>query len=50
MIIDGRTLAKERREEVRKDREAFGALSLGVVMVGGDAVTKSYVSIKKRAA
>jgi len=50
MIIDGRTLAKERREELRKTRNQFGALSLGVVMATEDKVTQSYVSIKKRAA
>lgn len=50
MVIDGRQLATERREEVRKERAKFGALSLGVVMASESAVTRSYVSIKKRAA
>jgi len=50
MIIDGRRLARERTEEVRQGRAKFGALSLGVVMATESPVTKSYVSIKKRAA
>lgn len=50
MIIDGRALAALRREEVRKEREKFGALSLGVVSAGSSPVTQSYVGIKKRAA
>lgn len=50
MIIDGRLLAQERAEEVRKGRRAFGALSLGVVMATESSVTQSYVGIKKRAA
>ncbi|MBI3573717.1 bifunctional 5,10-methylenetetrahydrofolate dehydrogenase/5,10-methenyltetrahydrofolate cyclohydrolase [Candidatus Kaiserbacteria bacterium] len=50
MIVDGRVLALERREEVRRARERFGALSLGVVMATKSAVTESYVGIKKRAA
>lgn len=50
MIIDGRTLAVERREEVRKEREKLGALSLGVVIAVTDRVTQSYIGIKKKAA
>jgi len=50
MIVDGRRLAQERAEEVRTERTRFGALSLGVVMATESPVTKSYVSIKKRAA
>ena len=50
MIIDGRQLAAERREEVRAEREKFGSLSLGVVIVTTSPVTQSYVGIKKRAA
>lgn len=50
MIIDGRQLARERTEEIRKERDLFGALSLGVVMATESPVTQSYVSIKKRAA
>ncbi len=50
MIIDGRQLAQERKEEIRKERQGLGALSLGVVMATESAVTKSYVGIKKRAA
>ena len=50
MLVDGRKLAVERREEVRKERDLFGALSLGVVMAIEDKVTQSYVGIKKRAA
>lgn len=50
MIVDGRALAADRREEVRKERARFGALSLGVVSAGSSPVTQSYVGIKKRAA
>lgn len=50
MIIDGRKLASERTEEIRKDRVRFGALSLGVVIATTSPVTESYVGIKKRAA
>lgn len=50
MIVEGRKLAADRRNEVRAERENFGTLSLGVVMATEDAVTHSYVSIKKRAA
>lgn len=50
MIVDGRQLAADRREEVRKERSKFGALSLGVIMATRSPVTESYVSIKKRAA
>lgn len=50
MIVDGRQLARERTEEIRKERDRFGALSLGVVMATESPVTHSYVSIKKRAA
>ena len=50
MIVDGRRLAQERAEEVRQERRAFGALSLGVVIAAESPVTRSYVGIKKRAA
>ena len=50
MIVDGRLLALERKEEVRREREKFGPLSLGVVMATKSSVTESYVGIKKRAA
>lgn len=50
MIIDGRKLAAERKEEVRALRQKFGPLSLGVVIATTSPVTQSYVGIKKRAA
>jgi methylenetetrahydrofolate dehydrogenase (NADP+)/methenyltetrahydrofolate cyclohydrolase len=50
MIVDGRKLAEERREEVRAERKKFGPLSLGVVIATESPVTQSYVGIKKRAA
>ena len=50
MIIDGRQLAEDRKNEVMKERRKLGALSLGVVIATTDAVTSSYVGIKKRAA
>ena len=50
MIIDGRALANERSLEVLAERKRFGSLSLGIVMATESPVTRSYVSIKKRAA
>ena len=50
MIIDGRKLAAERKEELKIERQKFGALSLGVVIATTSPVTQSYVGIKKRAA
>jgi methylenetetrahydrofolate dehydrogenase (NADP+)/methenyltetrahydrofolate cyclohydrolase len=50
MIVDGRKLAAERREEIAKERAHMGPLSLGVVIATTDTVTASYVGIKKRAA
>ncbi|MEK9177366.1 MAG: bifunctional 5,10-methylenetetrahydrofolate dehydrogenase/5,10-methenyltetrahydrofolate cyclohydrolase, partial [Patescibacteria group bacterium] len=50
MIIDGKALAAERREEIAKERALLGPLSLGVVIATTDTVTASYVGIKKRAA
>ncbi len=50
MIVDGRKLAAERKEEVRKEREKLGPLSLGVIIATTSPVTQSYVGIKKRAA
>ncbi len=50
MIIDGRKLAEERKQEVKIERATYGALSLGLVMATTNAVTQSYVGIKKRAA
>jgi methylenetetrahydrofolate dehydrogenase (NADP+)/methenyltetrahydrofolate cyclohydrolase len=50
MIVDGKQLAADRREEVARERAVFDALSLGVIIVTSDPVTQSYVRIKKRAA
>jgi methylenetetrahydrofolate dehydrogenase (NADP+)/methenyltetrahydrofolate cyclohydrolase len=50
MIIDGKKLAEKRREELRREREKLGALSLGVVIAVSDTVTQSYIGIKKKAA
>ena len=50
MIVDGRELARQRKEEVLVERQKFGALSLGVVLATESSVTRSYVGIKKRAA
>lgn len=50
MIIDGRALAQQRSEEVKAERQRFGALSLGLVMATESPVTRSYVGIKKQAA
>lgn len=50
MIVDGRKLAAERKEEIRIERARFGPLSLGVIIATTSPVTQSYVGIKKRAA
>ena len=50
MIVDGRSLAEDRKSEVLTMRRKLGGLSLGVVIATTDGVTSSYVGIKKRAA
>ncbi|MEK7109399.1 MAG: bifunctional 5,10-methylenetetrahydrofolate dehydrogenase/5,10-methenyltetrahydrofolate cyclohydrolase [Patescibacteria group bacterium] len=50
MIIDGRQIAEEILSALEKERGAFGALTLGVLMVSGDAATESFIKIKSRAA
>ena len=48
MIVAGKAFAAERREELLKQRSAFDALSLGVVMGEHDPVTSSFVRVKER--
>lgn len=50
MIIDGKKIAEEILHQLETERKSFGALSLGVVMEGGDAATESFVKIKTRVA
>ncbi len=54
-IIDGRALAKEMREEIRQDAEAFTARTgvkpgLATVLVGDDPASHQYVRMKGKAA
>jgi methylenetetrahydrofolate dehydrogenase (NADP+) / methenyltetrahydrofolate cyclohydrolase len=54
-IIDGRALAKEMREEIREEAEAFTAESgvkpgLATVLVGDDPASHQYVRMKGKAA
>lgn len=49
MIVDGRALAERLKGEIRAEGGIDG-LTLAVIVTGADAVTKSYVGIKKRVA
>jgi methylenetetrahydrofolate dehydrogenase (NADP+)/methenyltetrahydrofolate cyclohydrolase len=49
MIVDGRALAETLKAEIRA-RGGIEGLTLAVIVTGADAVTKSYVGIKKRVA
>jgi len=53
-IIDGKVVAAHYREQISKDAAAFtdahgGAPGLGVVLVGDDAASHTYVRMKQRA-
>lgn len=52
-IIDGKAIAKDVREELKAEVEALKARGvtpgLGVILVGDDPASKSYVSAKERA-
>lgn len=50
MIIDGRLVAEKRIEELTAERNAFGALTLSLVVMQEDAVTASFLKIKSRVA
>lgn len=50
MIIDGKQLAAELTAELQIMRARFGPLSLGLVVSSDDAVTSSFIRIKKRVA
>jgi methylenetetrahydrofolate dehydrogenase (NADP+)/methenyltetrahydrofolate cyclohydrolase len=52
MIVDGREIAARVIEVLKEEREhsADGPLSLGILMMGGDAVTESFIKIKSKAA
>ncbi|MEK7530363.1 MAG: bifunctional 5,10-methylenetetrahydrofolate dehydrogenase/5,10-methenyltetrahydrofolate cyclohydrolase [Patescibacteria group bacterium] len=50
MIIDGKALARRRIQELRVERTAYGPLTLALIVSSSDAVTKSYISIKRRIA
>ena len=50
MIVDGRALAEVLKAEVRVEVEKLSSLTLAVIVNVSDAVTDSYVKIKKRVA
>ena len=50
MIVDGKMLAELRIQELSKERSAYGALSLSIVVMQEDAVTSSFLKIKRRVA
>jgi methylenetetrahydrofolate dehydrogenase (NADP+)/methenyltetrahydrofolate cyclohydrolase len=50
MIVDGRALSETLKGEIRAGYPDVGTLTLAVIVTGADAVTKSYVGIKKRVA
>src|SRR3569832_2247242 len=52
MIVDGREIAARVIEALKEEREhsADGPLSLGILMMGGDAVTEAFIKIKSKAA
>ena len=50
MILDGKKLAEVRTAELLKERERFGALTLGIAVMTEDAVTSSFLRIKNRVA
>ncbi|MEN9390414.1 MAG: methylenetetrahydrofolate dehydrogenase methenyltetrahydrofolate cyclohydrolase, partial [Candidatus Parcubacteria bacterium] len=50
MIVDGRALAEMRITELQAERATFGPLTLALVVSQSDAVTSSYISIKRRVA
>lgn len=50
MNIDGRVIAEEMYANLSEFRKGFGALSLGIVVVGTSPVVASFVRIKERSA
>lgn len=50
MIINGRAIAEEMYANLSEARKGFGALSLGIVVVGTNPVVASFVRIKERSA
>jgi methylenetetrahydrofolate dehydrogenase (NADP+)/methenyltetrahydrofolate cyclohydrolase len=50
MIIDGKALSQKRITELRTIRDTFGPLTLALVVSTDDAVTSSFIRIKKRIA
>ena len=50
MLIDGKAIAEEILVSLERERNAFGALTLGLVMGEADAATESFIKIKSRAA
>lgn len=50
-LLDGRTMARQIREEVRSEIESSGrAFGLGVVLIGEDPASRLYVALKEKAA
>ena len=51
MIVDGKAIAEVLKQRIAKRVSAFGAPPvLGIVIVGNNPVTESFVRIKKRVA
>lgn len=50
MIVNGKALAEDVIVMLEKERGAFGALKLGILMSAGDAATESFIKIKARVA
>lgn len=50
MIVDGRAIAEELYAGLLETRSRFGAVSLGIIVVGKHPVIDSFVRIKERAA
>lgn len=50
MNVDGKKIAEDVLQELLRQRKAFGTLTLGVVLKGGDAATESFIKIKSRIA
>lgn len=50
MMVNGRALAEKRVEELLRERNALGPLTLAIVVMQEDAVTSSFLRIKSRVA
>jgi methylenetetrahydrofolate dehydrogenase (NADP+) / methenyltetrahydrofolate cyclohydrolase len=49
-VLDGKTIAEEENEKIKKETAAFGrTVSLAVILVGDDPASQSYVASKEKA-